>query len=303
MKKHAITLIIAAFLVVELTGAVQHFLTRRLAEQEMLSQAQRDIQENQRVAIIKAETETAVRNIMPNVVRVLDNTEIFSTLTAHILKNNPNIVGAGVAFIRDYYKDKGNDGLYAPYSFDDRPASALLAKDKGRPNVHFTNLGFDYTDREWFKKPIIEGKSVWSEPYVDKGGTQILMCSYAAPIIVHGQTIGVFFVDVPLQEISILSEHISSGISRSAIITIIMQLFCLLVLGYIIWRAVSASRHYKETHFDTEKDHLAEQLTKLREVNSRLTKRNQELAEKNVELQRQLQSGYKTTSTGSAHYV
>ncbi|MBQ3360626.1 MAG: hypothetical protein IJG46_00615, partial [Prevotella sp.] len=109
--------------------------------------------------------------------------------------------------------------------------------------------------------------------------------------------------DVPLQEISILSEHINSGISRSAIITIIMQLFCLLVLGDIIWRAVSASRHYKETHFDTEKDHLAEQLTKLREVNSRLTKRNQELAEKNVELQRQLQSGYQTTSTGSAHYV
>jgi hypothetical protein len=291
MKKYTISLIIAAILVMELTGTVQYFLARHGAQQEMLSQARRDIEENQRVAKVKAEAEAAVRNIMPNVQRVINNTEIFSTLTAHMLKLNPNIVGAGVAFIRNFYKDKGHDGLYAPYAFDDRPASALLAKDKGKPNVHFSHLGFDYTDREWFLKPVNEGKAVWSEPYVDKGGTHILMCSYAAPVVINGQTVGVFFVDIPLQEVSVLSENIHSGISRSGVITVLLQIISLLVLSFIIWRAVSASRHYKESHIDPDKDRLVEQVSKLREVNARLTKRNQELAEKNVELQRRIQAG------------
>ena len=115
--------------------------------------------------------------------------------------------------------------------------------------------------------------------------------------------VAVFFVDVPLKEVSILSENINSGISRSAIITIFIQLLSMLLLGFIIWRAVTASQNYKEKVVDSEKNHLLEQLGKLREVNSRLTKRNQELAEKNMELQRQLQSGYQTTSTGPASYV
>jgi len=303
MRKYSIMLLFTAAIIIEVIGGVQYFLARQGAREELLAQAQRDIQESQHVAKIKAEAEAAVRNIMPNVLKVIDNPEIFTTLTAHMLKNNPDMVGAGVAFIPNYYKDKGFDKFYAPYAFDDRPATVLLSKNKGKPNVHFSHLGFDYTEREWYTVPFNENRSLWTQPYVDKGGTHILMCTYAAPVIFNGQMIAVFFVDVPLKEVSILSENIYSGITRNGIITIFIQLFSMLLLGFIIWRAVSASRHYKEEVVDIEKKHLSEQLTKLREVNSRLTKRNQELAEKNVELQRQLQSGYQTTSTGSASYV
>ena len=303
MRKYSIMLLITAAVIIEVIGGVQYFMARQGAREDLLAQAQLEIQENQHVAKTKAEAESVVRNLMPNVLKVINNPEIYTTLTAHILKINPNIVGAGVAFIPDFYKEKGFDRLYAPYAFDDRPANVLLAKNKGKANVHFIHLGFDYTGREWYTVPQNENKSIWTQPYIDEGGTHILMCTYSSPVIVNGKMVAVFFVDVPLKEVSILSENINSGISRSAIITIFIQLLSMLLLGFIIWRAVTASRNYKEKVVDSEKNHLSEQLAKLREVNSRLTKRNQELAEKNMQLQRQLQSGYQTTSTGPASYV
>ena len=51
-----------------------------------------------------------------------------------------------------------------------------------------------------------------------------------------------------------------------------------------------ALRRYKERYVDPEKQHLIEQMEKMREVNNRLTKRNQDLAKKVAEMQSRLNS-------------
>lgn len=127
---------------------------------------------------------------------------------------------------------------------------------------------------------MADGKSLWTQPYVDKGGTHILMCTYVVPVRLGGTTVGVFFADVPLKDVSILAQSLSEGVSRGGIVTVVLQVISLIVIGFIIWLAVRASRRYKEQYVDPEKEHLAEQLAKLREVNTRQAKRIQELSEK-----------------------
>lgn len=288
MRKYILLLIFAALIIIEVLGAAQYFMVRSSFRHEMLAKAERDMVESKRVATTKAEVESAVRNILPDVQKAVENPDLFRGLTAQIVANNTNIVGAGVAFKPDYYPDRGNEErLYAPYAFDTR-SEAELTSGKGKPNVNFNNLGFDYTDREWYQRPMTEGISLWTQPYVDKGGTHILMCTYVVPVRVGDKTVGVFFADVPLKDVSILAQNLSEGISRGGIVTVILQIASLFIIGIVIWLAVRASRRYKEQYVDPEKEHLANQLAKLREINTRQTKRIQELADKVNVLQRQV---------------
>jgi uncharacterized protein (UPF0305 family) len=75
-----------------------------------------------------------------------------------------------------------------------------------------------------------------------------------------------------------------------------------LVIGFIVWLAVKAFRRYKDQYVDPEKDHLVEQLAKLREVNTRLTKRNQELAEKLADMRQRMADVSQTTDTETNWY-
>ena len=291
MKKYPLMLIIAATVALVVIGVAQYFIVRQGIEKEVLAKAERDMMESKRVAEIKAQVESAIRNILPNAQRAVSKPDKYALLTARLVANNPNIVGAGVAFPANFYKSKGKEGLYAPYSFDDRPAEALLSKNKGTPNVHSTILTFDYTDREWYQKVMNKDATLWTQPYLDNGGTHILMCTYAVPVKVKDKTVAVFFADVPLKDVSILSENLHSGVTESSWISLCLQLASLFLLCFIIWKSIYTSRKYKEQVLDPEKEQLEDQVLKLKEINSRLTKRNQELAEKNMQLQRRIDAG------------
>ena len=45
--------------------------------------------------------------MLPNVKKAVEHPEMFQRLTAQLVVNNPNIVGAGVAFRPRYYADRG----------------------------------------------------------------------------------------------------------------------------------------------------------------------------------------------------
>lgn len=297
MGKYTIILIIVAAVVLEVIGAAQYFMARQGVKRELLAKAERDMAESQRVAVVKAQVENAVNGQLPAIENALHLTETSRILISRLVSSTPSIVGAGIAFRKGFFANKGVSGLYAPYAYDDRPEEQLNSTNKGRPNIKSSVLGFDYTDREWFKKPISGSGSLWTQPYMDKGGTHILLCTYVVPIKQKGVTVGVFFADVPLQEVSILSQNLNSGIAYSGVITLLLQILSLAVLCFIIWKTVKAVRQNNEQKTDPEKVHMAEQLTKLKEVNTRLTKRNQELAEKVALLQRRIQSSPQMTDT------
>ena len=290
IRQYTIALIITAAVIVEVMAATQYFMTQHVLERELLAKAQRDMQESQRVATVKARVESAVENELHNVRDLINTPEEFQRLAANLVKTNADIVGAGIAFPADFYKNSGHEGLFAPYAYDTNPPLSPAEKEKHRPNIKSTQLSFDYTNREWFQTPLLKGARLWTQPYLDQGGTRILMCSYAVPVAIDGRTVGVFFADVPLADVSILSQDMYSSIHSNRMIIFGIQLFSFLLMCFIVWRAVAASRRYKVQYVDPEKEHVIEQMAKLREVNARLTKRNQALAEKVAQLQTRLQS-------------
>ena len=300
MKKYYLILIIAAALLLETMGAVQYFTATYGIQNELLNKANRDMEQSQRVANVKGEVESALRNIYNAVAMSIDNPKGYYRIAAGLVKNNPHIVGAGIAFRPDYYKSKGLGSLYAPYVYD-REIDASMKKKTTNPILTTTLLPFDYTTREWFMNPMADGKSLWTQPYVDEGGTHIIMCTYCMAVKdPSGQTAGIFFADVPMEDVSQLSMDIHKGIISSRTLLFFIQIGSLLIIGFIVWLSFRAFRRYKDQYVDPEKDHLVEQLAKLREVNNRLIKRNQELAEKVAKLQNHL----KTVSSQSSesHY-
>lgn len=291
MKKYYLILIIAAALLLETMGAVQYFTATYGIRKELLDKANRDMEQSLRVGNVKGEVETALRNIYNTVAMSIDNPKGYYSIAAGLVKNNPHIVGAGIAFRPDYYKSKGLESLYAPYVYDRQPDVAVKKKKTTNPILTTTLLPFDYTTREWFINPMEDGKSLWTQPYVDEGGTHIIMCTYCMAVKDRsGQIVGVFFADVPMEDVSQLSMDIHQGIISSRTLLFFIQIGSLLIISFIVWLSFRAFRRYKDQYVDPEKDHLVEQLTKLREVNTRLIRRNQDLAEKVTKMQNHLRT-------------
>ena len=171
-----------------------------------------------------------------------------------------------------------------PYTYDDQPSIEKRGKRVGPPHIMTRTPAMDYTQHEWYQNAMA-GKKLWTEPYLGEGGINVLMCTYSIPIKDNsGRTAGVLYADVTMSDATVLMNEMISGIQKSGIVTLIIQLISFILMAFIIWRAVSASRRYKEQNVDSEKDHLIEQLAKLREVNARLIKRNQMLADKYADL-------------------
>ena len=290
IKKHSLALIIGAAIIIEALGVSQYFMARRGTTQEVLAKAERDMKESQRVAVVKAGVETALKNAEPIVRLSLGNSETSYSIATRIINVNQHIIGVGIAFVPGYYKDKGRGELFMPYTYDDQPSIIVKGKRTDKSHIQTTIPDIDYTKREWYQTAI-KGERKWCEPYVGQGGINVLMCTYSIPVKdKSGRLAGVLFANVTMEDATVLLNNFDSRSRKSSLIVLIIQLSSLLLMCIIIWYAATASRRNKVQGEDPEKLHLAEQLTKLKEVNSRLTKRNQELAEKVSELQRRIAS-------------
>ena len=290
ISRYSLTLIVAAAIIIEVLGAAQYFMARNGARNELLAKAQRDMQESQRVATVKTEVETALKNAEHSIHLTLGTPETSYSIASRIIQVNPHIIGVGVAFIPNYYKDKGRNGLFLPYTYDDQPSIASKGKRTGKPHIRTHIPSLDYTQRDWYKTAMA-GQRQWTEAYVGEGGLSVLMCTYSIPVTdKSGRTVGVLFADVTMEDATVMMSKLNHGIRKSGIVTLGIQLVSFLLLSFIIWRAVVASRRYKERYVDPEKTHLIEQVEKMRQVNTRLTKRNQELAQRVAEMQARLNS-------------
>ena len=290
ISRYSLTLIVAAAIIIEVLGAAQYFMARSGARNELLAKAQRDMQESQRVAMVKTEVETALKNAEHSIHLTLGTPETSYSIAARIIQVNPHIIGVGVAFIPNYYKDKGRNGLFLPYTYDDQPSIASKGKRTGKPHIRTHIPSLDYTQRDWYKTAMA-GQRQWTEAYVGEGGLNVLMCTYSIPVTdKSGRTVGVLFADVTMEDATVMMSKLNHGIRKSGIVTLGIQLISFLLLSFIIWRAVVASRRYKARYIDPEKNHLIEQVEKMRQVNTRLTKRNQELAQRVAEMQARLNS-------------
>ena len=98
ISRYSLTLIVAAAIIIEVLGAAQYFMARSGARNELLAKAQRDMQESQRVAMVKTEVETALKNAEHSIHLTLGTPETSYSIAARIIQVNPHIIGVGVAF-------------------------------------------------------------------------------------------------------------------------------------------------------------------------------------------------------------
>jgi sigma-B regulation protein RsbU (phosphoserine phosphatase) len=113
------------------------------------------------------------------------------------VKLNSNIFGMAAAF-EPYQYDKAKRifSLYAYKKADKVIVTDLNSKD------------YDYFNQEWYLAPKKLKKPIWSEPYFDKGGGNILMSTYSYPIIKGDKFIGVTTADISLSKINKIVESI-----------------------------------------------------------------------------------------------
>lgn len=86
-----------------------------------------------------------------------------------VVENNPEIYGSTVSF-EPHSFDKGAR-CFAPYYY----------KSGGELRFAWLDDRYDYFTWDWYALPKKLGRSVWTEPYYDKGGGNIIMSTYGAP--------------------------------------------------------------------------------------------------------------------------
>lgn len=103
---------------------------------------------------------------------------------------HPEIYGSCLAFNPD--GAEGAAALFAPYAY--RPGGVVTEMDLAS--------AYDYTSGawEWYSTPAKSLRAVWTEPYFDEGAGNILMATYAAPVLRPDGTLhAVLTADVPLE--------------------------------------------------------------------------------------------------------
>lgn len=138
---------------------------------------------------------SVVQKIPDNFSKIIENKkyseEELTKLLSIAVKNNSEIFGAAIAFEPGYYN---NDLKYnSIYVYKNK--NEIISKPLGNEN-------YDYFTMDWYKIPKELGKAVWSEPYFDEGGGNIVMSTYSVPlyIIENGEKkfVGIITADVSL---------------------------------------------------------------------------------------------------------
>ena len=279
MKKYLVMLVVSAAVMLVMMAAIPFYMAKESAEIELLAKAERDLMQSKRIATVKADVEKVVTGVMPKIRQRIDFPDRYYTILVQMVTKNKYIVGAGVAFVPDYYTNYGKESLFSPYAYDEEPSVFLQKKKTDDPQIRTRLLDFDYTVREWFKKPIEREISLWTQPYVDQGGTKIIMCTYVEPIRdSDNRVVGVLFADVPMEDVSLLSMELESDLERGGRISLMVMLVFHVLFCIILWLAVNASRKYSRKKHEAEKQQLNSEIERLRALNHKLTECNLELS-------------------------
>lgn len=191
-----LSLIILAAVLLELISAMQYYYSHRVLEKELEHRAETEL--TLKAIIIKGmlnKTEQMLYDYSWEIKNSIIHPDSVGSELRFLVNVNRDILSAGVAFIPNYYPDKGY--WYEPFAVmeDDLPSLRQLASES-----------HDYTQMEFYKKPIEKGELSWADPYLDKNNyskKNVLITTSSIPIHdSQGKLVGVFAIDVSLDWLS-----------------------------------------------------------------------------------------------------
>jgi len=117
---------------------------------------------------------SSVEKVPENLAYVLDRSlcagEELNNLLKHIVQKNDEIYGSAIAFEPKAYN--GETERYSPYFY------------KSGGEIKYSDLGtaaYQYFFQDWYQIPKELNRPVWTEPYFDEGGGNIIMSTYSVP--------------------------------------------------------------------------------------------------------------------------
>jgi len=191
-SKSKIGIIVLMAVLLEVISAIQYYYSRNLLEEELeqsVVTALRIKKSMLRHTLNSAEQ--TMREHVWDIRSCLNKPDSLLSVTNRIIENNDKVVGACLAFVPNYYPEKGR--LFEPYTFQD--------KDVFKNGQLAENEDHDYTLHPAFQRAIKEKKAFWSEPYLYQTNNETkLLTTYSYPLLNerNGQLIAVCGIDVSL---------------------------------------------------------------------------------------------------------
>ena len=149
---------------------------------------------------------SSVAMVPRNIACFLENTsytaEELNDFLRSVVQNNHGIYGATIAF--EPYMFDPDKQRYAPYFYKD-----------GKGQIQFSDLAdeaYNYFYRDWYQIPRELGRPLWSEPYFDQGGGDIVMSTFSVPFYRvetgHRRLAGIITADISLSWLQKIVESI-----------------------------------------------------------------------------------------------
>ena len=181
------------------TALVTSFVDYRLSRSTILEQAERETDLVVADTLVDLENQlTAVQRSTRLLAELLAQEELERTELRRLLqttmRTRDEIFGSTIALPPD--EDAGG---FAPYYFHGDHGELLY--------VDLVETQPDYHRKPWFRDPRSAEKALWSEPYLDRGGGEVLMSTYSVPIYLttdeaQRRFYGVLTADLALKQLS-----------------------------------------------------------------------------------------------------
>ena len=140
---------------------------------------ERNAEENARS--LTTTTVNRIETILKSIEKIPENMTYFLENTSHNKRELINLIRSVVKNNQEIY---GSTVSFEPYTFDKKSLYFAPYFYKSQGKVKFTYLGgetYRYFYLDWYQITKELNRPVWSEPYYDEGGGNIIMCTYSMP--------------------------------------------------------------------------------------------------------------------------
>ena len=239
--RYNIGVLMVILLVFLLTTLLQGYFTWKSINDELQNRKRMEANvENERVDVLQHNVEHAINSAMAGFEQSIEDPEAVTQLLIKLIKNNPEILGSAVAFKPDFLPEQNR--LYAPYVY----------RDHGE--IRSILLSYDYTIYDWYLNVVKKNEGGWCEPYADQDGTYAIMSTYSVPLRnKDNRIVAVLTADLPMSELSRVTNEIYHQTSMRSIVILAMQVFSILLIIFIAWRAVMGMRNLEQVRKEKER--------------------------------------------------
>jgi len=195
-RKEIRNIVLAGILFI-LAGLGYYFYLRHAILRGVERRSRETLQQTERLIRARmGRSETIVDAMQKMAEHILDDPDLMYEITEYIVQSSPQISGAGVAFIENYYPEKGK--WYLPYVGHKKGCDSLI-------HIQLGGEKHDYLSMDWFQEGLASEDGSWSDPYFDPDGAQASMITYARAILDStGRRVGVVAADITLDTLASL---------------------------------------------------------------------------------------------------